>query len=411
MKSLQSAFETAMQSDAVLQQLSAAIISKRIEAMGVHLTDVQRKAVRDQLAREQKGFTLSIEDDQLTPELIAKRSPDGTLSIDVSEGENLEEELLREYSNHVAELVPKVISNLSPQVREDLKETTAHMLRGRRKDQRLFESGLARRWGKALDLLETMIHIALEAGSSYNNENRLLASQNNDYVFEVLIRLQARACQVAAEVLRLLKSGYADGAMARWRCLHEIAVVAFFVTEHGNGTAERFLLYDAVDSYKAGIQYQEHCEKLGYEPFDEEEMDGLKRRRDAAVARFGNDYEKEYGWAAGALKQKHVTFRAIETAVRFDHFRPFYKLASHNVHAGSKSMFFRLGLSQSGPDLLLAGSSDSGLADPGQCTAISLSQITIALLTKEPTIDNLVMCKVLQQIRDEATDAFIETTT
>ena len=60
-----------------------------------------------------------------------------------------------------------------------------------------------------------------------------------DYVFEALSRLLARACRIAEEVLVLLKAGYGQGALARWRALHEVAVVADLIAENGEDCAER----------------------------------------------------------------------------------------------------------------------------------------------------------------------------
>ena len=44
------------------------------------------------------------------------------------------------------------------------------------------------------------------------------------------------------------------------------------------------------------------------------------------------------------LSKQDLNFSDIERAVRLDHLRPYYKLASHNVHANPKGMLFRLGL-------------------------------------------------------------------
>ena len=53
--------------------------------------------------------------------------------------------------------------------------------------------------------------------------------------------MHARACRTGYEILTLLDAGLASAAHARWRSLHEVAAVAFFVKEHGPETAERYL--------------------------------------------------------------------------------------------------------------------------------------------------------------------------
>jgi hypothetical protein len=128
-------------------------------------------------------------------------------------------------------------------------------------------------------------------------------------------------------------------------------------------------------------------------------------RRDALKARFGDPYGEEYGWAAETLGLRTPKFIDIERNAGLGHLRPYYKLASHNVHANPKGVFFKLGLL---PDqqMLLAGPSDLGLADPGHGTALSLSQITITLLTMKPNIDRLVICQILARLEDEVGEAF-----
>jgi hypothetical protein len=87
--------------------------------------------------------------------------------------------------------------------------------------------------------------------------------------------------------------------------------------------------------------------------------------------------------------------------------RPYYKLASHNVHAEPKGAFFRLGLINQS-EVLLAGPSNFGLADPGQNTALSLTFITSALVQLDPTVDAMVALKVALAISDELGQLFVE---
>jgi hypothetical protein len=93
------------------------------------------------------------------------------------------------------------------------------------------------------------------------------------------------------------------------------------------------------------------------------------------IAKYGPDFAKgDYGWAGHHLGKTKPTFRNIEAAMQIDHFRAHYRLASHNVHANPKGVFFKLGtLAES--QVLLAGPSNAGLADPGHGAAISLSRI------------------------------------
>ncbi len=74
------------------------------------------------------------------------------------------------------------------------------------------------------------------------------------------------------EVLCLLKSGLADGAHARWRTAHEIAVVSNFLAANDENVSLRYLEHDVVESHRAMCQYQEYADRLNQEPPTEEEV-------------------------------------------------------------------------------------------------------------------------------------------
>jgi hypothetical protein len=63
-----------------------------------------------------------------------------------------------------------------------------------------------------------------------------------------LVKLHARACLISAEILSLLRSGHASGAHARWRALHEVAVIADFLASGDSDLARGYLLYEHVES-------------------------------------------------------------------------------------------------------------------------------------------------------------------
>jgi hypothetical protein len=108
------------------------------------------------------------------------------------------------------------------------------------------------------------------------------------------------------------------------------------------------------------------------------------------------------------LNKLRPNFRDIEEYVGLDYLRPFYKMACHNIHANPKGVFFKLGLYPTDPEILLAGPSNLGLADPGQGTALSLLQVTICLLTSKTTIDGLIIGEILRRLNEEIEEAFFE---
>lgn len=360
----------------------------------VQLTDEQLTAIEEQVANS--------EEDIPTIEL-----PDDDVDLEISIEEEDIARVLDEYTETLSSEMPKVIQEVSEAVLADLRDRAPEMLKEHEEIRSNFEQRLWQRWSSGLEFLKMFIVIATEAGEDFNGEFRSLAAQERDFQFDVLTRLHARACQIANEVLTLLRSGYADGAEARWRAMHEIAVTGFFVSEFGQDVAERYLLHDTVESYRAAQQYQRHASQLGYEPLTEQEWSTLQSSYQQLIDRFGSSYAKDYGWAAHTLGKHNPNFKDIEEAIGLGHWRPSYKLASHNIHANPKGVFFKLGLYSEGQELLLAGPSNTGFTDPAHGTAISLLQVTTSLLTLKPNVDRLCACYVLSTLEREIGDTFL----
>jgi hypothetical protein len=178
-------------------------------------------------------------------------------------------------------------------------------------------------------------------------------------------------------------------------------VICLFVKQHGQDVAERYLLHNYIESYRVLLQYKEFTERLNLEPATPEEEASLAEIRSELLKKYGKEYGTEYGWAAAALGKQRPKFVDLETAVPVTHLRPYYKMASHGVHAGPKGVLFDIGIPQVASELMLAGPSNAGLADPGHCAAISLAQISSALLLHQPTPDRVVLAKALSLLEKE----------
>jgi hypothetical protein len=262
---------------------------------------------------------------------------------------------------------------------ERLRAGAPRMLREHRKVRRAFERRLHQRWGPALDLYESVRVCCLEAGEDFA---RRYGQQVDglDSKLAALTLLHARACLVASEVQSLLSSGHAAGAQARWRTLHEVAVIAFVLGDGDHDLSERFLRHREVERHKDALHYQQYCQALGYPPFSDEQMAEIQHHRDEVVARYGTPYKNDWGWAAPVLPaNQQPNFRALEEAVGLQHFRPWFRLSSHGIHSGATGAihirdFYGRGTA------MLAGPSNAGLADPGNGALISLHQVTVALL-------------------------------
>jgi hypothetical protein len=403
MKDLHQSFESLIGQQSILPGLGARLLEKRLAELGVGLNDQQLLELESRLL-SLKGDSVpaSLEVDQMASVEGPSGSPmPDVLAMDSRCSENDLAALRQRRGARLRQVVADIVDELPDAVLQRLKADAPKVLRRRRKQRQSFEADVVRAWRKPLDLLETMVAVAYKAGDDFSREHRSHPAQANDQKLDALTRLHARACQIASEVLVLLRAGCSDGAHARWRSLHEIAVVAAFIESQTAEIAERYLRYETVESYRAALQYQKHCDILGFEPISDGELRSLQSAHESLKARFGDAYVQENGWAACAFGGKAPRFVHIEERVGLGHTRPFYKMACYNVHAGPKGVFFRLGLPPGSQDTMLAGPSDFGLADPAQGMAISLTQATSALLNTRRSADTVVVSNVLVKLADE----------
>ena len=314
-----------------------------------------------------------------------------------------------ELESSVADMMPGLIDDTANLILVRIRKDASSGLKRHRRDRKGFEKKLDERWKDPLDLLDLVIALSIEAGTEFNRKFRNEAVSSDDALFEALTRLHARGCQVSGEVLALLHAGFADGAHARWRSLHEMAVVASLIQKHGQELAERYLLHETIQQYKLACEYQKFFDRLDDEPPSKEDLDNLKIQRDELIARFGESFNGDYGWASSAIGRNRPTMSVIEQHVQLDHMRPYYRMASDNVHPNSLGAYSRLGLhSSQQEEVLLAGPSNLGLADPGHSTAISLLQLTTTLLATKSVLDCVVTMKILAELTKEVGEAFLK---
>jgi hypothetical protein len=289
---------------------------------------------------------------------------------------------------------------------KQLRRTRRGMLAEHRAIRRGFETRLRDPWGPAFDLLETLYVIAMEGGENYVARVVDQANAEDDYVFTVLARLHARACHVVSEIYALLRTGHGAGAHARWRTLHEIAVVASFVADRGQDVARRYLEHVGVTAWHDAQDYQSFAPRLGMEPYSAEEMDELDRVRAELIAKYGKDFDRDWGWAAAELAPLQPTLRSLELAVDLDCWRPNYRVASHGVHGGPRALLSRLGV----PDAvgtLIVGPSNAGLSDAGQDAAITLRVICTRLLAHRADLEGSTTARIIGLFAQDTVDAFV----
>jgi len=384
-------------------------VKKKLNEIGITLKQDKLDELVMKIKNKETIGKFDIEENQvddLIDKGIISNSHD-SLKINLDDS-NLFDEIQNTAIESIESLMPSLIEECCDSILSNLKTNMPLVIKRGRRKHRKFEKSVYEKWGEPLGLLELFLHLFLEFGQEFNELYRQSAAANQDFVFEVLIRLHARSCQIGSEILALLKSGLADGAHARWRTLHEINVIASFIAHSGNDTAERYIYHNAVECYKAYKQHRKYEELLGEKPIEEKEAETVAENYNYVIKRFGQDFRYSYGWASPALGKSNPKLSDIEKAIGLDHLRPYYKMASHNVHANPRGAFFRLGLFPEQEDILLAGPSITGLADPAQGAAISLMQIATILLNTKPNMDTLVASRILIKLSDEICQTFVD---
>lgn len=314
------------------------------------------------------------------------------------------EKVAKNMDNMIIDTLPEV----SLRVYESLLEKSSEMLERDRLTRVGFESRLLLKWSEPFKLLKMMNVIALEVGENIYKEIYTDGKDKISAKDEVLIRTHARGCRIVDEIICLLKGGYSDAAFARWRTLHEIAVLCLFIEENNIDLSQRYLHYYNVESYYELKEYMKNQEELGLEPLDPLIVHDLENEIVKLKSIYGDDFLKPYGWAATVLDKKQRNFKGIEYKVGLNHLRPYYKLACNNVHSGTKGSMYNIALMDDYQNIILAGASNYGLADAGQNTAISLTQICASLVAHKSTYERLIGVNILNMLSDEVCDSFLK---
>ncbi|MGN6620490.1 MAG: DUF5677 domain-containing protein [Sphingomonas sp.] len=382
-----------------------------------HLATVPR-IIATELVRDKLKAAGHAENEKLVEQIVDQLLGAGSEEEDDDDGDVLEfesdDEIVLEFTDadtaRAQEHVDK-ISEMIPELVHSVAEAAAvKMLRRYERDWATwrdaadiqmdqFRFNLQARWGKGFDALRMLIELSRDIGTDFHRRAGRSRSQRRAHLNKALSHLHVRAIQIASEIMVLMENGYADGAMARWRTLHEVACVAMVLGDGGEALAERYLAHEIVEAKKGLGQYQQSHPKLGYAPFSKRAAARIERDYADAISHYGKEFGGDYGWVAAYLGNPKPNFSNIEDAAGRAMMRSHYKMASHNVHASTKGIAYRLG-SLDRHYAVIAGASNVGFVEPGQNLALSLMHITMLLLPTSWTLDKIAQLMALNKLHD-----------
>jgi hypothetical protein len=288
------------------------------------------------------------------------------------------------------------------------RSTAPEMLQRHREEVEGFEERCFKRWKQAFDHIEMMWWIAQELGEMHGEEIKAEDGDDNNVIMAALAHLFPRALLLTREVICLLKGGFPDGALARWRSLHEISVTGMYVEKNGEEAATAYLLSFHFAARRAAHQMNEHSERAGINRVSEDELLKLDKRCSEAERLLGRVVKSDRDGEWPAITGTHTNFADVEKDVNMDHWRPYYKWASTHTHASHRPIDKLLGMLESSDNVNLIGPSNSGFVAPFQMTAISLAQITATYLLHLPNPDRIVHSSIMLKLADEMHDIAVE---
>jgi hypothetical protein len=393
--------------DDVLSDLGMKVIKKRFATFIVEKALVQNVTISESNAAE------------VVDRLLSWKESDGdTIVIDgVEENIEISEQDLNEFlekcdyfiNNEFPEIVDKALEASSDDLFVNLKDRWPAERDHQAEERAGFKKRLKGRWGEALDLLGMLLTVGREIGLGFGEKHVADHGSIHKVRDYVLLRLHARSCQIVEEIKSLLESGLADGAMARWRTLHEVSVVMTLIREYGSELAQRYLDHDLVEARRFLHNYLKTYEALGFEAIPQAEIDQVEASYARILALHGESFARDYGWAAKHLSRSN-SFADLAEAAGRAHISTHYRMASQNVHAGIKGITNKLG-SLKGSGVLVAGLSDAGLEEPGQCTAHSFTLVNLCLIDIDGQVyDDLtrvMQLKIVANLQKETVQAFV----
>lgn len=391
--SIQTFFESFLRTDAPRIFITELLI-KKLKKSGVSLSKKER-------LRLEKKIGQALKENRSSVDIRLKSSKAKNIVVDLDEGDLGQQ--LEDYHTHLATEIPKLVDEFSIKTYKAMKRDINGQMEIVEGETARFTKHLNRFWKKPNDLLKLLVGLSFEAGLAFSKQN---SEKKETAKYNALLWLHSRACHISYEIVALLSSGFADGAMARWRALHEVNVVSLLLAANSDDLSERYTSHHSIESHREIVEYKRYYTKLGYSPPAANLVKGWERASKKLSKRYGKDFLNHYGWATKLTGKQKPNFSDLETIVNLNHLRPFYRLASYSTHASAKGSFFRLSSLDAQEPIMLSGASVFGLADPGQLCAISISQLTINLLALEADMDGLVMANVIQMFQSDTMQSF-----
>lgn len=406
--SIHNALERQIKDITRMESLLAKALAKSAKRNNFNLSEIEVKKLTTAFISARDG---KLELDLDPPCGLGKSEAEIRLAVETL-AQDLEvsvTEIIEDINTAVSQAVPEAASRIADLISDQLEYSALENASQLHKAQAERIEAVRRIWGSALDKLDFLRHIVLE----WSQEASVLRSgpyMNSNTSF-ALGRLVFRVYELAGEIITLARAGYADGALARWRSLHEVCVVAMFLAKQSDRCAQMYLSHHQVEELRlldvdkasgtVNVHDMHHDRYIGH----------LRRRKAAMVNVFGPVFANDYGWASIELGRTKTTFRDLESHVGLETLRRGYQRANSTVHGGALATLTRISLG-------MHGIHDGPVPPAYGCevaanyVAASLSMLIGELCLTTENMDllalSIVVHKHAEKIRDQITQTYGE---
>lgn len=284
---------------------------------------------------------------------------------------------------------------------ESYEESASENLFAVRANIKDFEERNFKRWKPAFDHLEMIWQIAQELGEAHGKDVQERNGNDNNTTMAALAHIFPKSLLVVQEIICLLKGGFPDGALSRWRSLHEFSLTARYIAQHGEKAATEYLLSFHFSARNAALQINKYSGLTGISGFTETDIHELDARCASAERILGRTIKTAKDGEWPKITVTHPNFASVEKSVNMDHWRPWYKWASRYTHADHRPAHDSLGLTETALHINLIGPSNSGFVDPFQLTALTLAQLVETYLKHSINLDRIVHIDVFHELANQ----------
>lgn len=361
------------------EQLIKLLLTRKFRAQGLRLTARRREFV-DAVARAARTGG--------DPESIVLKS---SKIVDLTLRAEDVDKLWPSIQQALSEAAAATMRDGARTAASEVIRTARATAKAQRTDQVRQRKRLLGPWAAALDWLRVVVGVCQE--TAFGAAERRPGRADGKATREALRALQSHGCLIAGEILTLLEGGFASGALARWRALHEVVVVADFISARGDEVAKRFLKHEAANEKRLRA-----AARFGLQPG--EEVAPLDRRHARILRKHGPGFEQDYGWASTDLGKSKPTLSDLQTAESRGHWNLPYAIACGAVHPRAMTVLRPAGHA-GGPGLLI-GPSSADVHIAADWTVARLCHLTVECLCREPTFDDNVALVVISAVGKRA---------